>query len=62
MEAQFIKEIVESVDFRTAQEYCGEKYARGNGESRSQRAGTTTRTATTSAGTHEFTLHHVKDT
>lgn len=27
-----------------------------------QRAGTTTRTAVTTAGEHEFTLHHIKDT
>jgi hypothetical protein len=29
---------------------------------RFQRAGTTTRTAVTTAGEHEFTLHHIKDT
>jgi len=38
------------------------KHARGNGDCRFQRAGTSTRTAVTTAGEHEFTLHHVKDT
>jgi len=41
---------------------CSEKHAHGNGNQRYQRAGTDTRTAVTTAGEHEFTLHYVRDT
>lgn len=62
IEARLVEELVESADCQLTESYCGEKYERGNGEKRYQRAGTTTRTATTSAGEHELTLHQVKDT
>lgn len=62
IEAKIVESVVHSVDTQRTQDYCGEKYERGNGTKRFQRAGTTTRTATTSAGTHEFTLHQVRDT
>ncbi len=57
-----IEEIVTSADAQLTEAYCGEKYEHGNGEKRYQRGGTTTRTATTTAGEHEFTLHQVEDT
>jgi len=38
------------------------KHAHGNGDQRFQRAGTDTRTAVTTAGEHEFSLHYVEDT
>ena len=41
---------------------CGQKHAHGNGDRRFQRAGTDTRTAVTTAGEHEFSLHYVEDT
>ncbi|MFU8870280.1 MAG: ISH6 family transposase, partial [Natronococcus sp.] len=62
LEATILEEIVRSLDERLVEAYCGEKHTRGNGGRRFQRAGTTTRTAVTTAGEHEFTLHHVKDT
>lgn len=62
LEERIVEELVESADAQLTEAYCGEKYEHGNGEQRFQRAGTTTRTATTSAGEHEFTLHQVKDT
>ncbi|ELY95306.1 transposase (ISH6) [Natrialba chahannaoensis JCM 10990] len=62
LEATILEETVRSLDERLVEAYCGEKHARGNGDRRFQRAGTSTRTAVTTAGEHEFTLHHVKDT
>ena len=62
LEATILEELVKSLDERLVEAYCGEKHARGNGDCRFQRAGTSTRTAVTTAGEHEFTLHHVKDT
>ncbi|WP_255191950.1 ISH6 family transposase [Natronobeatus ordinarius] len=62
LEATILEELVKSLDERLVEAYCGEKHARGNGDRRFQRAGTTTRTAVTTAGEHEFSLHHVKDT
>ncbi|MFQ3295782.1 MAG: hypothetical protein ACI8VE_002872 [Natrialbaceae archaeon] len=62
IEAKIVESVVQEADSQSIQEYCGEKYERGNGTKRFQRAGTTTRTATISAGTHEFRLHQAKDT
>ena len=62
IEEQLVEELVESADAQLTQAYCGEKYEHGNGDKRYQRGGTTTRTATTTAGEHEFTLHQVEDT
>ncbi len=62
LEATILEEVFRSLDEALVEAYCGEKHARGNGDRRFQRAGTTTRTAVTTAGEHEFTLHHVKDT
>lgn len=62
IEERLIEEIVESVDTQLTESYCGERYEHGNGKKRHQRAGTTTRTATTSAGEHEVTLQQVHDT
>ena len=41
---------------------CGEKHAHVNGERRFQRRGTDPRTAVTTAGEHDFSLHYVEDT
>lgn len=60
--SRVLEALVESLDERLVEAYCGEKHARGNADKRFQRAGTTTRSAVTTAGTHEFTLHYVKDT
>jgi hypothetical protein len=62
LKERIVEELVESVDTQLTESYCGEKYEHGNGEKRYQRGGTTTRTATTTAGEHEFTLHTVEDT
>jgi len=57
-----LEAVVERLDEQLVEAYCGEKHARGNGTNRFQRAGTSTRTAVTTVGKHEFTLHYVKDT
>lgn len=60
--ARVLEAIVESLDEQLVEEYCGKKHARGNGDNRYRRAGTTTRSAVTIVGDHEFTLHYVEDT
>lgn len=62
IESTILEGVIESLDESLVEAYCGEKYAQGNGTNRFQRAGTTTRQAVTTAGEHEFTLHHVEDT
>jgi hypothetical protein len=62
IESVLLKTLVESLDAARVEALCGEKHAHGNGDQRYQRAGTDTRTAVTTAGEHEFTLHYVRDT
>jgi len=62
IEAKIVETVVQEPDSHAVYRYFGHKYARGNGRKRFQRAGTSTRSATTTAGEHEFTLHDVKDT
>ncbi len=62
VESVLLEELVESLDASRVEALCGQKHAHGNGNQRFQRAGTDTRTAVTTAGEHEFTLHYVEDT
>ncbi|ELY62305.1 ISH6 family transposase, partial [Natronococcus jeotgali] len=62
IESVILESVVESLDASRVEAYCGEKHAHGNGDPRFQRAGTDTRTAVTTAGEHEFSLHYVEDT
>jgi hypothetical protein len=62
IESVLMEELVESLDAARVEALCGEKHAHGNGDRRFQRAGTDTRTAITTAGEHEFSLHYVEDT
>lgn len=62
VEARLLDEAVERFDEQLLEAYCGEKHARGNGDNRFQRAGTATRSAVTTAGEHDVSLHHVHDT
>jgi hypothetical protein len=62
VESILLEELVDSLDADCVEALCGEKHAHGNGEQRFQRRGTDTRTAVTTAGEHEFTLHYVEDT
>jgi len=57
-----IKALIENADEEAVIGYCGEKYARGNGDNRYQRANSFTRIVKTVAGEIELTLHKVKDT
>lgn len=57
-----LEAIGESFEESLVEAYCGEKHARGNGDKRFHRAGTTTHSTVTTVGDHEFTLHYVKDT
>ena len=52
-----LEELVGSLDEQLVEDYCGEKHARGSGQNRYQRAGTSTRSATTTAGEHSFDRH-----
>jgi len=51
-----------SLDAASVEALSVEKHAHGSGDQRFQRAGTDTRTAVTTAGEHEFSLHYVEDT
>jgi hypothetical protein len=62
IESVLLEGLVESLDAARVEALCGEKHAHGNGEKRFQRRGTDTRTAVTTAGEHEFSLHYVEDT
>ena len=62
IESVLLESVVESLDAGRVEALCGQKHARGNGDQRFQRAGTDTRTAVTTAGDHEFSLHYVEDT
>ena len=62
IESVLLETLVESLDAARVEALCGKKHAHGNGDHRYQRAGTDTRTAVTTAGEHEFTLHYVRDT
>lgn len=56
------EQLLESLDTRLVRHYCGEKYHHGNGRTRYQRAGTTTKTIVTVLGRSELTLSYVYDT
>ena len=62
IESVLLEGLIESLDAARVEALCGEKHAHGNGEQRFQRRGTDTRTAITTAGEHEFSLHYVEDT
>jgi len=61
LEAVLLESLVESLDAASVGRSVV-KHAHGNGDQRFQRAGTDTRTAVTTAGEHEFSLHYVEDT
>jgi hypothetical protein len=50
VESVLLESMVESLDASRVEALCGEKHAHGNGDQRSQRAGTDTRTAVTTTG------------
>ena len=62
VESVLLEGLVESLGAGHVEALCGGKHANGNGQQRFQRAGTDTRTAVTTAGEHEFSLHYVEDT
>jgi len=62
LEAVLLESLSREPDAASVEALCGEKHAHGNGDQRFQRAGTDTRTAVTTAGEHEFSLHYVEDT
>ncbi|WP_394342646.1 ISH6 family transposase [Saliphagus sp. LR7] len=63
IESTLLESLIESLNEHLVEAYCGEKHAHGNGNERFQRsATTTTRSAVTTAGEHEFTLDYVEDT
>ena len=62
VESVLLESLVEGLDAARVEALCGEKHATGNGDNRFQRASTDTRTAVTTPGEHEFSLHYVEDT
>jgi hypothetical protein len=57
-----VESLVECLNDRLVESFCGEKHARGNGNRRFQRSARCTRSAETTAGEHTFTLDYVEDT
>jgi hypothetical protein len=57
-----VEALVECLNERLVENFCGEKHAYGNGTERFQRSATCTRSAVTTAGEHTFTLDYVEDT
>jgi hypothetical protein len=57
-----VEALVECLNERLVENFCGEKHAHGNGNRRFQRSATCTRSAVTTAGEHTFTLDYVEDT
>lgn len=62
IESTLLEALIESLNEVLVEAYCGEKHAYGNGNERFQRSATSTRSAVTTAGEHEFTLDYVEDT
>jgi hypothetical protein len=62
IESVLVETLVERLNERLVQNYCGDKHAHGNGNERFQRSATCTRSAVTTAGEHTFTLDYVEDT
>ena len=59
--AQF-ERIVACLDTHLVEQLCGEKYARGNGDNRYQRAGSDDKPVVTILGESTLSLSYVKDT
>jgi hypothetical protein len=57
-----VESLVECLNDRLVESFCGEKHAQGNGDERFQRSATCTRSTVTTAGEHTFTLDYVEDT
>jgi len=57
-----VEALVECLNERLVENFCGVKHAHGNGTKRFQRSATCTRSAVTTAGEHTFTLDYVEDT
>ena len=62
IESTLLEAIVHSLDEQLVEALCGPKHARGNGDQRYQRRGSKSRSAVTTAGEHDFSLHYVEDT
>jgi len=57
-----VESLVECLNDRLVESFCGEKHAHGNGDERFQRSATCTRSTVTTAGKHTFTLDYIEDT
>ena len=62
IESTLLEAVVHSLDEQLVEALCGPKHARGNGDQRYQRRGSKSRSAVTTAGEHDFSLHYVEDT
>ena len=60
--SMLVETLVECLNERLVESYCGEKHIHGNGTKRFQRSATCTRSAVTTAGEHTFRLDYVEDT
>lgn len=62
IEAKIAEEIIHAIDAELVEDYCGTKYAQGNGECEYQRAGTSKRHIVTCVGELDITLHKITNT
>lgn len=62
IESALLETLIQSLNEHLVEAYCGDKHAHGNGTKRFQRSATSTRSAVTTAGEHQFTLDYVEDT
>jgi|AntDeeMinimDraft_5_1070356.scaffolds.fasta_scaffold15020_1 transposase-like protein len=62
LESTLLEALIERLNEVLVEAYCGEKHAPGNGTKRFKRSASSTRSAVTTAGEHEFALDYVKDT
>jgi len=61
IEPKIAEQIIQTIDEKEVERHCGNKYNRGNGEQRYQRAGTSDREPVTAIGKLKIKLHKIKD-
>ncbi len=61
IEPKIAEQIIQTIDEKEVERHCGNKYSRGNGERRYQRAGTSDREPVTAVGKLKIKLHKIKD-
>ena len=62
IEKKVTEEVILNLSDKITSEYCGQKYARGNGDERYQRAGTKCKHPVTCVGALDLRLNRIRDT